>query len=100
MADWSNKVTVICGGSSGLGLSVARALVRQQCSLLVLIGRDSGKLNTAKAELTSLVAQISSRTRIETISADLTSKSEAHQCAGQLKLLTPKIDLMVQLLNK
>lgn len=96
MADWKNKVAIICGGSSGLGLSLARALVEQKCGLLVLIGRDGTKLAAARDELTALSAQLQSGTRIETVSADLTDKADAVKCAEQLNSFAPNVDLLIQ----
>ncbi|MFO0940944.1 MAG: SDR family oxidoreductase [Pirellulales bacterium] len=96
MADWTNKVAVICGGSSGLGLNLARALVGQSCGVLVLIGRDGAKLAAAGDELSELLSERSSNTRIETISADLTDKVQSLNCAEQLSEITPKVDLLIQ----
>jgi NAD(P)-dependent dehydrogenase (short-subunit alcohol dehydrogenase family) len=45
-----NKSIVIIGGSGGMGLSAARACVREGASV-VIVGRDSGKVNLATREL-------------------------------------------------
>ena len=44
------KITVISGGSSGLGLEIAELLVKSEKNVLIL-GRNSNKLREAKARL-------------------------------------------------
>lgn len=96
MADWTNKVAIVCGGSSGLGLSLARALVEQNCGLLVIIGRDGEKLSAARDDLAQLMTTRQLGTRVESISADLTDKAQAQECAEQLSKIAPKVDLLIQ----
>lgn len=49
------KIAVITGGSSGIGYAIAKKLVSEnvQC---ILIGRDAGKLDTARDSLGSLAS--------------------------------------------
>ena len=39
MKDFNNKVAVITGGNSGIGLGIARALAAEGCNLF-LVGMD------------------------------------------------------------
>lgn len=47
---FENKVAVITGGGSGIGLAVAKALVREGASVIIN-GRDAGKLAAAALEI-------------------------------------------------
>ena len=53
----SGKVLVVIGGTSGLGLSAARAFVREGARLLV-VGRNAEKVAAAERELGSVVAGV------------------------------------------
>ena len=48
----SGKVAVVTGGSRGIGLAIARALLGEGCSV-VITGRDRAALKTARVELAS-----------------------------------------------
>jgi NAD(P)-dependent dehydrogenase (short-subunit alcohol dehydrogenase family) len=61
----SSKISLIVGGSSGMGLATAQELVNDGHTV-VIAGRDQEKLSAAKAHLTSI-----GRGLAETISADL-----------------------------
>ena len=54
MSKLSGKVLVVIGGTSGLGLSAARALVREGARLVV-VGRSAEKVQTVGSELGSAV---------------------------------------------
>jgi uncharacterized protein len=96
MAFWNNKIVIICGGSSGLGLCLARELVRQQAKLILLLGRDRPKLDSAIAEIRSVANQTKSPTLIEAFSVDLTDAESAKQTAEAIQRLSPEVDLVVQ----
>ena len=53
----SGKVLVVIGGTSGLGLSAARAFVREGARLLV-VGRNAEKVAAAERELGAVVAGV------------------------------------------
>ncbi len=55
MSKLSGKVLVVIGGTSGLGLSAARAFVREGARLIV-VGRSAGKVQVVESELGSAVA--------------------------------------------
>ena len=50
MCDWKGKVAVITGGSSGLGLTIARQLLAAGAHV-VLAARDSQRLDQAAREV-------------------------------------------------
>ena len=54
----SGKVLVVIGGTSGLGLSAARAFVREGARLVV-VGRNAEKVQATERELGSVVTGIS-----------------------------------------
>jgi uncharacterized protein len=66
MPYWKGKRCLITGGTSGLGLSIARQLAERQAAI-ALVGRDLGRLERAAAELRSLGATI------ETFSGDVSA---------------------------
>jgi NAD(P)-dependent dehydrogenase (short-subunit alcohol dehydrogenase family) len=53
-----NKIAIVTGGGSGIGLAIARKFVQNNI-LTIIIGRDPQKLNKAKAELGKLCAPVS-----------------------------------------
>ena len=50
MSYWNDKVVVITGGSSGLGLEFARALVAQKAKVAI-VARDDTRINEALEKL-------------------------------------------------
>src|ERR1035441_6824047 len=50
----AGKVAVVTGGSRGIGFAVARALVREGCSV-VITGRDEAALSEAAADLEATI---------------------------------------------
>lgn len=62
------KLALITGGSSGIGLALAKSLAQQGVSLC-LLARDQTKLGLAKAELEALITE--ENQKIETISCDI-----------------------------
>jgi NAD(P)-dependent dehydrogenase (short-subunit alcohol dehydrogenase family) len=53
MTQHSNRIALITGGASGIGLAIAEKFVQDNI-LTIIIGRDSKKLETAKQQLGSL----------------------------------------------
>jgi|WetSurMetagenome_2_1015567.scaffolds.fasta_scaffold28591_2 NAD(P)-dependent dehydrogenase (short-subunit alcohol dehydrogenase family) len=63
------KVAIITGGASGIGLAIARKLVQEDI-IAILVGRDTRKLEKARAELGDLSDAFScDLTRLEEIPA-------------------------------
>ncbi len=64
------KIALITGGSSGIGLAIARMLGRQYEYSLVLFARDAGRLQTAKDQLVEMGL------RVEVVAVDLLGRSD------------------------
>jgi short-subunit dehydrogenase len=80
--DRAVRTAVITGGSSGIGLAVARELTRRGGWRLVLAARDQGRLETAAAELSATAVGCD-----VTQDADVAALVAAAQAAGGCDLL-------------
>lgn len=78
---WANKRAVVSGGSSGLGLHIAKALAHQRVSL-ALIGRDTQRLADAKAICMQLGAP-----SVETFSLNVSAKESWNEGAYEAESL-------------
>lgn len=96
MSVWNNKNAIVCGGSSGLGLSLAQQLVRQRAASVFVIGRDADKLTTAITQLGELAQQVGSATQLTPIESDLSNTTAAVAAGRRIAELESKIDLVVQ----
>jgi 3-dehydrosphinganine reductase len=88
--DYKNKTVVITGGSSGIGLAVAREFVRLQ-ACVIIVSRNDEKLQAAKNALSA----ISKNAVVETIVADV---ANAGQITTTIELIVGKfggIDLLI-----
>ena len=82
------RTALITGGSRGLGRAMAQALAEAGANL-VLVGRDTGALETAMAELTALGRHVA------VIPGDVsTPEGAAEACDAALNLGTP-IDILI-----
>jgi NADP-dependent 3-hydroxy acid dehydrogenase YdfG len=82
MMSLTNRVAIVTGGGSGIGLGVASALAREGCRV-VIAGRDPAKLERAAAEATqaggngAVLARACDVTDREAL-ADLVAWTQAH----------------------
>ena len=76
---------LITGASSGIGRELAR-LLASKCVCLILTGRDTGRLDALKQELS-----VHTSLQLETIAADLSSK----EACIQMHAAHPDVDLLV-----
>jgi NADP-dependent 3-hydroxy acid dehydrogenase YdfG len=79
-----NKVAVISGGSSGIGLATARLLISEGASVAI-IGRDAQKLDNVAKTLGK---------KALVISADVSSLQDIDLALEKVKTVYGKIDIL------
>jgi uncharacterized protein len=75
---WQGRWACVGGGSAGLGLILARHLVRQGANVAI-VGRDRGRLASAVEDLKALADQCSTKGKIVSFSVDLASSQKVHE---------------------
>jgi uncharacterized protein len=85
MSYWTDKVVMITGASSGLGLHLARAWAEQGAKL-VLVARDKDRLEAAAQSIKALVP-------VTTINCDITNNDDVEKMMRELAL--PRLDVLV-----
>lgn len=85
----NSTVSLVVGGSSGIGLSVAMDLARQGRAIQI-VGRDAGKLAAAKAEVERAVAGV-----VETIASDLSDPAAVEALVARIDAEPRHIDQLV-----
>jgi uncharacterized protein len=90
MADWTDKVVLVTGGSRGLGLAIADAFVRRGVAVAIL-ARDGEQLARAEAELRSNVAGA----RVTTLVADVTRSDDVTRAISEVIGRHGRLDVLV-----
>jgi NAD(P)-dependent dehydrogenase (short-subunit alcohol dehydrogenase family) len=85
-----DKRALITGGSDGIGLAIAEAFVGEGADVLI-VGRDTGKLQAAHDNLTAARAD----GVIETLSADLATSPGIEAVVGHVKESGQPLDILV-----
>ena len=85
MTYWTDKAALVTGGSSGLGLAIARALVAAGARVAIC-GRDVGRLEAAAAGLGD---------RCQGIAADVTRDSDVAALVAKTVEAYERLDLLV-----
>lgn len=83
------KHAVITGGSSGIGLAMARELIARKCKVITLLARNIKKLNDAKKELEEYSTSINSPTVVNVVSVDV---SDTEKISNVAKGLCTSVD--------
>lgn len=83
------KLAVITGGSRGIGLAVARALVKENCNI-VITGRDGPTLQAAFTELTK-----NTRAEITPLRCDVAKPEDVEALFAALAKKYQTIDMLV-----
>lgn len=78
-ADFSNKLALITGGSSGIGLALAKQLTAQGAQVWIM-ARDPGKLSAAAAQIHSN----GSSNPVETLQADVADEAAVQAAVAAL----------------
>lgn len=87
--DFRNKLCVITGGSSGIGLAVAEELARRGARLL-LVARGAEQLEKAAASLRTLGAA-----EVQTISVDVASDEDVARLPAAIQAMAPAADVVI-----
>lgn len=88
MTEFDGRVALVTGGSSGIGLEIARVLAGLGAEI-ILVARRVDRLENAAQELITLGAQVS------TISADLSNPDEVNSTISTATTLAGPIDILV-----
>jgi short-subunit dehydrogenase len=108
MSYWNDKTALITGGSAGLGLAIARELVRQGAKVAIA-GRDQGRLEDAVASLRLEASRGSAPRRDPSgetipaavgIPADITRAEEVESLVQKAVLSLDRLDLLVNCAGK
>lgn len=78
------KHAVITGGSSGIGLAIAKDLVQRQCAKVTLIARNEKKLVEAKNFLTEHASSVKSPSLIEVVPVDVSDAKKISDVAAKI----------------
>ncbi|MEX2176814.1 MAG: SDR family oxidoreductase [Pirellulaceae bacterium] len=88
MPYWSDKVALVTGGSAGLGLAIARALVSAGASV-VLAARDEARLAAAAESLSTPQRQC------HWLTADVTQDNQCQALVAEAAAAGGRLDLLV-----
>ncbi|WP_439136322.1 SDR family NAD(P)-dependent oxidoreductase [Pseudomaricurvus sp.] len=90
MTEQQQKVAVVTGASSGIGLAAAKALSLKGYRIIG-VGRNSERTKAAG----ELIRTVSAGNQVDMIRADLALMSEAARVAEEVSHLTGRIDLLI-----
>lgn len=85
----SNRVILLTGATDGLGRAVSVALADQPGTVLLLHGRDQGRLDELAAELDGAPATV------HTVRADLAELAQVRRLAEDVGRLTDRLSVLV-----
>jgi 3-dehydrosphinganine reductase len=87
---YENRIVVITGGSSGIGLALAKEFVRHNAKV-ILISSNENKLMTARASITG----INPHAVIDTVAADIAIDKQAAAAINTIGSKYGTIDVMI-----
>jgi NAD(P)-dependent dehydrogenase (short-subunit alcohol dehydrogenase family) len=88
--DQTGRAAVITGANSGLGFQAARYLAGRG-AVVVLTGRDPGRITAARDRLLDQVAGA----RLDTVALDLASLESVREAAAEIRGRYPRLDLLI-----
>lgn len=89
MNEFENRVALVTGGSSGIGLETCKMLAERGAAVAVHYNRSRDAAENLAVELRALGVQAI------TAQADVTKRDEAHRMVAQVRKELGKIDLLV-----
>lgn len=91
---YAGKHVVITGGSSGIGMELARVLVAAGASV-TLVARKEAKLKAAVTELAPKVDAQATARRVNSAVADCSNPARVDQMVGEVETMFGPIDILV-----
>lgn len=88
MSNWTNKVVLITGGSSGIGKAAAEKFLKKKATVYIL-GRNAEKLENVRKELTNISSSIN------IIIADVSLPSECKRSVEYVISREKRLDVLV-----
>ncbi len=92
--DWRGKTVIVAGGSSGLGVAIARASV-QRGAQTVIVGRQASRLQQVAAELNS-----SEGTSTIAIQADLSLPADVDRLFDETRRACGRLDVLINCVGR
>jgi len=89
LTNLKGKLSVITGGSSGIGYSIAQRIAEKGGDLL-LVARNGNKLSDAAAKLSKI-----SSSEVQVVSADVTNADDINRLRETVSSLAPCADIVV-----
>lgn len=86
--DFTGKTGLIIGGTSGIGRTVTKILLQRGAESVVIVGRDTEKLQTSERELMSFG-------KVRMIHADITNRKECDHFLSEIDSTFTNLDLLV-----
>ena len=93
MPYWNSKVALVTGGSSGLGLAIARALITAGASVTIA-ARDPERLAAARTAIGDAADNCTA------ISADVTKQADCERLVSETLAARGRLDLLVNCAGK
>ena len=89
--DLNEKIAVVTGGASGLGLTISKTLVENGCKTLYIFSRKEDQLKKTK----ELLLNINSKVNVNYLPIDLSNKSGCDKVVDFIKERESNIDILV-----
>ena len=95
----TDQVAIVTGGSRGLGLAAARALVEEGCRVAIC-ARGAGALAAAAADLANAAIAMGRQDSVLAVRADVSTPAGAEQVVAQTMDRFGRVDILVNNVGK